>query len=126
MAEGYLKSLDGELELYSAGTDPESDVNPVAVRVMKEIGIDISGHKTKSVDQFLGETFDYVITVCDDARETCPVFIGQVKHRLHIGFEDPARAKGTDEERLSVYRRVRDEIIEELGKFYRSLEKTAA
>jgi arsenate reductase (thioredoxin) len=124
MAEGYLKSLDGELELYSAGTDPETDVNLIAVRVMNEIGIDISGHKTKSVEQFLGEAFDYVITVCDDARETCPVFAGKVKHRLHIGFEDPARTAGTDEQKLSIYRRVRDEIINEFGKFYRSLKGT--
>jgi arsenate reductase len=125
MAEGYLKSLDGNLDVYSAGTEPEAEVNPVAVRVMKEAGIDISSHRTKSVDEFLNETFDYVITVCDDARETCPVFSGKVQHRLHMGFEDPARVQGTDEYVLSFYRRIRDEIISEFGKFYRSLNETA-
>jgi len=124
MAEGYLKSLDPELEVDSAGTDPETDVNPIAVIAMKEIGIDISGHKTKSVGQFVNGTFDYVITACDDARETCPVFTGKVKHRLHIGFEDPARVQGTDEHKLAVYKRVRNEIIDEFGKLYRSLEQS--
>ncbi|MGA2668765.1 MAG: arsenate reductase ArsC [Ignavibacteria bacterium] len=124
MAEGFLKSLDPGLEVFSAGTDPETMVSPFAVRVMNEIGIDISGHNTKSVAQFLNVSFDYVITVCDDARETCPVFSGKVKHRLHIGFEDPARAQGTDEQKLAVYKRVRDEIIDEFGKFYRSLKQS--
>ena len=119
-----MKSLDPGLEVFSAGTDPETMVSPFAVRVMNEIGIDISGHNTKSVAQFLNVSFDYVITVCDDARETCPVFSGKVKHRLHIGFEDPARAQGTDEQKLAVYKRVRDEIIDEFGKFYRSLKQS--
>lgn len=118
MAEGLLKSFDSELEVYSAGTNPSDKVNPKAVQVMKEIGIDISQNYPKMVDQFLNDPFDYVITVCDNAKETCPVFIGKVGKQLHIGFEDPADATGTEEEILSVFRKVRDEIKEEFYKFY--------
>jgi arsenate reductase (thioredoxin) len=118
MAEGFLKSFDKNLEVYSAGTHAEEVVNPYAVRVMKEKGIDISGHKPKSVDIFLKETFDHVITVCDGAKEVCPVFTGQVNNRLHIGFEDPAKARGTEEEILQVYRRIRDQIKEQFYEFY--------
>ena len=110
MAEGFLKSFGKTLEVYSAGTHPADKVNPYAVRVMKEIGIDISGHTPDPVEKYLDTAWDYVITVCDGAKEVCPVFAGQVKHRLHIGFEDPADAVGTEEEVLAVYRRVRDEI----------------
>jgi arsenate reductase (thioredoxin) len=110
MAEGFMKSLNPALEVYSAGTKPASKVHPLAVKVMKEVGIDISNQSPKLVDQFLKESFDYVITVCDHAKETCPVFIGSVKHRLHIGFDDPAEAKGTEEEILKEFRRIRDEI----------------
>jgi len=117
MAEGILKSFDDELEVYSAGTKPEKEVNPYAIKVMNELGIDISMNKPKNVDEFLDRSFDYVITVCDNAKETCPVFTGSVKHRLHIGFEDPAKAKGNNEEILSVYRKVRDEIKIEFEKF---------
>jgi arsenate reductase len=85
---------------------------------MKEVGIDISSEHPKSVDQFLDESFDYVITVCDNAKETCPIFIGKVAHRLHIGFDDPADATGTEEEVLVVFRRVRDEIKTQFHKFY--------
>lgn len=85
---------------------------------MKEIGIDISNYYPKTVDQFLSESFDYVVTVCDNAKESCPVFIGNVKHRLHISFDDPADATGTEEEILSVFRRVRDEIKTDFFKFY--------
>ena len=85
---------------------------------MKEIGIDINGERPKSVDQFTAEPFDYVITVCDHAKETCPFFTGKVVHRLHIGFDDPAEATGTEEEILSVFRRVRDEINEKFTEFY--------
>ena len=118
MAEGLLKSFNDELEVYSAGTKPADEVNPKAVQVMKEIGIDISQNYPKMVDQFLNEPFDYVITVCDNAKETCPVFIGKVGKQLHIGFEDPADATGTEEEILSVFRKVRDEIKRDFYEFY--------
>jgi arsenate reductase len=85
---------------------------------MKEVGIDIAGQQPKRIDDFLDKTFDYVITVCDNAREHCPLFTGQVRHRLHIGFEDPAAATGTDEEIDQVFRRVRDEIRKEMFDFY--------
>ncbi len=110
MAEGILKELHPEWEVFSAGTKPAYKIHPLAIKVMFEIGIDISHNKPKSVDQFIHESFDYVITVCDGARETCPVFSGKVQHRLHIGFEDPALATGTEEEQLKVFRKVRDEI----------------
>lgn len=111
MAEGFLRSLHLEWKIFSAGTKPEKEVNPLAVKVMKEVGIDISHQQPKNIQQFIGYDFDYVITVCDNARESCPVFTGKVKHRLHIGFEDPANARGNEEERLEVYRRVRNEIM---------------
>lgn len=110
MTEGFLKSFDPQLEVFSAGTAPAPRVNPYAVRVMKEAGIDISGGTPKNVREFLGRSFDYVITVCDDADKNCPNFRGKVGKRLHIGFPDPAKATGTDEERLAVFRRVRDDI----------------
>jgi arsenate reductase (thioredoxin) len=118
MAEGILKAADPSLEVCSAGTNPASMVSSKAVIVMREIGIDISNNKPKSVDQFLHESFDYVITVCDHAREACPLFTGMVTHRLHMGFEDPAVAGGSDQEILSVFRRVRDEIKREFLAFY--------
>jgi arsenate reductase len=121
MAEGFLKSFDSQLEVFSAGTNPASQPNPYAIEVMKEVGIDISQNKPKNVDLYLASSFDYVITVCDDARESCPWFSGTVLNRLHIGFEDPANAVGTQEEILWVYRKVRDEIKEEFFKFYKSL-----
>lgn len=123
MAEGILKSLDPELEVYSAGTNPASQVNPKAVQVMKEIGLDISKNYPKSVEQFINDSFDYVITMCDNAKETCPVFIGKVGKQIHIGFEDPAEANGTEEEILSVFRKVRDNIRDEFVKFYNLLSK---
>lgn len=118
MAEGFLKSFDKNLEVYSAGTKPAEKVNPNAIKVMNEVGIDLSSNYPKLVDQFLNETFDYVITVCDNAKETCPVFIGKVGKQLHIGFEDPADATGTEEEILSVFRKVRDEIKRDFYEFY--------
>ena len=121
MAEGFLKSLDSSLEVFSAGTNPAQQVNPNAIKVMKEIGIDISKGHSKNVDQFIHQSFDYVITVCDNAKETCPVFTGNVRHKLHIGFDDPADAIGTDEEVFPVYRRVRDEIVEEFTAFHKKL-----
>lgn len=118
MAEGFLKSFDKNLEVYSAGTNPSNQVHPKAIQVMKEVGIDLSNNYPKSVDQFLNESFDYVITVCDNAKETCPVFSGKVAKQLHIGFEDPAEATGTEEEILSVFRKVRDEIKSDFYEFY--------
>jgi len=121
MAEGFLKSFDSELEIYSAGTKAEKNVNPYAIKVMTEKGIDISKQFPKSVDLFLTESFDYVITVCDGAKEICPIFTGNVKHRLHMGFEDPANATGTEEEKLLVYRKIRDEIFDAFKTFYKNL-----
>ncbi len=118
MAEGFLKSFDPKLEVYSAGTAPSERVHPKAVQVMAEAGIDISKGYPKKVDDFIDQAFDYVITVCDSAKETCPVFTGKVKHRLHIGFDDPAEATGSEEEVLAVFRRVRDEIKRDFSKFY--------
>ena len=105
-----MKSFDSRLEVISAGTNPASHANPNAVTAMKEVGIDISGNKPKNVEVFLTDPFDYVITVCDNAKETCPYFSGKVGHRLHMGYEDPAEANGTIEEVMPVYRRIRDEI----------------
>lgn len=119
MAEGFLKSFDPELTVYSAGTNPSSQVHPKAIQVMQEAGIDLSSVKPKKVDRFLDQAFDYVITVCDHAKETCPVFMGAVKHRLHIGFDDPAEAQGTEAEVLAVFRRVRDEIKQQFAVFYK-------
>ena len=119
MAEGFLKLFDKNLEVYSAGTKPADKVNPFAVKAMKEIGIDISKGIAENVDKYLSQSFDYVITVCDNAKETCPVFMGSVKHRLHIGFDDPADAVGSEEEIMPVYRRVRDEIKNEFFNFYK-------
>ncbi|RMD99414.1 MAG: arsenate reductase ArsC [Calditrichaeota bacterium] len=118
MAEGFLKSFDDRLEVYSAGTNPSSQVHPKAIQVMQEIGIDIRDGYPKNVDQFLDKAFDYVITVCDNAKETCPVFTGKVKENLHIGFDDPAEATGTEEEILAEFRRIRDEIHARFRQFY--------
>jgi len=118
MAGGFLKSIDRSLEVYSAGTIPASRVHPKAIQVMDELGIDLKDNTTRNVNEFLKDTFDYVITVCDDAKENCPIFTGIVKNRLHIGFDDPARATGTEEEILNVFRRVRDEIREDFYRFY--------
>ena len=118
MAEGFLKSFDTDLEVFSTGTAPATRVHPRAIAVMKEAGIDIGSHSPTSVDQFLSLPFDYVVTVCDNAKEQCPVFSGTVKRRLHIGFDDPADAFGTDEEVMAEFRRIRDEIGEGFKKFY--------
>jgi arsenate reductase len=116
MAEGLLRELAGnEFDAASAGTNPIR-INPMAVRVMAEAAIDITGQSSKSVDEMKGQQFDYVITVCDRAREACPVFPHDAK-KLHWSFEDPAEATGTEGERLSVFRRVRDEIAERVRDF---------
>ena len=109
MAEGLLRHYGGErYEIFSAGTSP-SRIHPMAVEVMGEIGINITGQRSKLVDEFLGQGFDFIVTTCDDARNQCPVFPGQGK-RLHWDLEDPAEAEGSREEKLEVFRRVRDEV----------------
>jgi arsenate reductase len=117
MAEGFVNALYGERYLaFSAGTEP-SKVNPYAVRVMQEIGIDISDHRSKSVDEFLDQDLDYVVTVCDHAKEVCPFFPGGRK-ALHKGFQDPAAVAGTEDEKLSLFRRVREEIRDWVEKIF--------
>ena len=118
MAEGFLKSFDKNLEVFSAGTQPSSQVHPKAIQVMKEVGIDLSANYPKHSDQFINDPFDYVITVCDNSKESCPVFNGKVGKQLHIGFEDPADAAGTEEEVLRVFRKIRDQIRNDFYQFY--------
>jgi arsenate reductase len=116
MAEGLLRHDAGnEFEVYSAGVEP-SHVRPQAVEAMREIGVDISGHRSKSVDEFAGQEFDYVITVCDNANERCPVFPGRTQ-RVHWSFDDPAAVEGDEAAKLAVFRRVRDEIRQRLRPF---------
>jgi arsenate reductase len=123
MAAGFLKSIDENLHVYSAGTNPASQIHPKATQVMNEIGIDISQGYPKDVRQFLTQSFDYLITVCDHARESCPLFRGKVKEQLHIGFEDPAAATGSEEAILKIFRKVRDEMYTEFRKFYQQIFK---
>jgi arsenate reductase len=119
MAEGLLRHDAGDrFEVESAGVEP-SHVRPQAITVMRELGIDISGHRSKSVDEFTGQHFDYVITVCDNANERCPIFPGTA-HRLHWSFEDPAAHHGDEAARLAVFRRVRDEIRARLRQLIQS------
>lgn len=124
MAEGFLRSVGPELEIHSAGTHPAKEVNPNSVIVMKEIGIDISSHFPKDVTGFVNESFDLLITVCDNAKEVCPVFTGKVKKKLHLGFVDPAEAKGSREKILNEYREVRDEIMSAFRHLYESKLKS--
>lgn len=119
MAEGFLKSFDPTLEVHSAGTNPSSRVHPKAILAMQEAMIDISGNYPKTVDEFIDQPFDFVVTVCGGANESCPAFTGKVGKRLHIGFDDPAEATGTEEEVMAVFRRVRDEIKNDFFKFYK-------
>ena len=121
MAEGFLKSYDKDLEVYSAGTAPSAEVHPKAIQVMAELGIDIKEAYPQHVDEFLEKDFDYVITVCGGAKESCPVFQGNVRKQLHIGFDDPADATGTEEEIFSEFRRIRDEINNDFYTFYKSI-----
>jgi arsenate reductase len=110
MAEGILRKTAGDLlDVRSAGSKPAGYVHPTAIEVMKEVGIDISGHRSKHLDEFLGQDVETVITVCGNADQACPMFPGQV-NRYHWGFDDPAHATGTEEEQVAVFRRVRDEI----------------
>ena len=117
MAHGFLQSMGSRFEVHSAGTKPSSRVNPRAVEVMNEVGIDLSAHMPKSVDIYLNETWDYVITVCGGANESCPAFTGKVGQRLHIGFDDPSDAQGSEEFIMSEFRRVRDEIQQGFAEF---------
>ncbi len=116
MAEGLLRHLaDDHFEAASAGTHP-AGLHPLAIEVMRELGIDISSHRSKKADEFAGQPFDYVVTVCDPAREACPLFPGAGR-MLHWSFDDPAAAEGSREERLAVFRRVRDEITAQIRRF---------
>jgi len=117
MAEGIVNHyINDRLQAFSAGTEATS-VNPRALEVMQEIGIDLSGHHSKTMDEFAGEKLDYVITLCGDANERCPLFFGGVE-RIHIGFHDPSKVTGTDEEVMAEFRRVRDEIKATLLQFF--------
>jgi arsenate reductase len=118
MAQGFLQSFDKRMTVRSAGTEPAAIVNPTAIMVMNEAGIDISSHKPEHVNKYLNENWDYVITVCDNAMETCPFFPGKVKHRLHMGFEDPSAFKGTEIEIINEFRRIRDKIRSSFSDFY--------
>ena len=110
MAHGFMQSLDDNITVCSAGTKPAECIHPLAVKVMNEVGIDISSHTPQSVDDYLQLPWDYVITVCGGANESCPTFIGAVGHRLHIGFEKKKKSEGTEDFVLSEFRKVRDEI----------------
>jgi len=118
MAHGFLQSFDKNIEVYSGGTKPATQVNAKAIEVMKEAGIDISSHKPTHVNTYLNQEWDYVITVCGGANENCPAFIGKVGKRLHIGFDDPSHAIGTAELIDSEFHRVRDEIKDAFFRFY--------
>ena len=115
MAHGILKHLHPDAEVCSAGVRPASEVHPLAVKVMAEIGIDISGHYPKNVSEYLGQSWDYVITVCGGAKENCPSFTGKVSTLLHIGFDDPDAFTGTESEIIDEFRRVRDEILDSMS-----------
>lgn len=118
MAHGFLQSFNKDITVCSAGTEASGQLNLGAVKAMAEIGIDISKHTSDSVGKHLNDEWDYVITVCGGANEACPTFVGRVKNRLHIGFDDPSDAVGTDEFVWSEYIRVRDEIKEAFYKLY--------
>jgi len=118
MAHGFLQSFDSSITVCSAGTQASGKLNQKAVEVMKQAGVDISNHTSDSVDKYLKEEWDYVITVCGGANEECPAFFGKVKHRLHMGYDDPSHAEGADEYIWSEFIRVRDEIKEGFYKLY--------
>ncbi len=123
MAEALVKhDLGGEYEAFSAGTEP-SFVNPLAIAVMKELGIDISGQRSKGLDEFSGQKFDYVITLCSQADEACPVFFAGTK-KIHMGFPDPTVTAGTDEEKLVAFRKVRDQIRDQIIGFLAKQRET--
>lgn len=121
MAQGFLQSFNRKLDVHSAGTNPAKLVNQISIKVMHEAGININDHTPKSVDEFLNEEWDYVITVCDNARETCPAFTGKVKNKLHLSFDDPSHFTGSDQFILNEFRRIRDEIRDTFYKFYKEI-----
>lgn len=125
MAKGLLQSFDPSLIVHSAGIKPAASVNEYAIKVMAEIGITIGLTKPKSVNVYLNEDWDYVITVCGSANEFCPIFYGKVHHRVHIGFDDPSLATGTEEEILTEFRHTRDRIKQKLFRFYEENLKNA-
>jgi len=118
MAHGFLQSFDKAIEVHSAGTFPAEKINSKAVEVMAEEGIDISRNRPENVDRYINESWDFVITVCDDANETCPFFTGNVKYRLHMGYEDPSHKTGTEEYILNEFRKTRDRIKDDFFKLY--------
>ena len=118
MAQAFLASFDSSLNVFSAGIEPAEKINPKAVAVMGEVGIDLSGAYPKDVRLYLDEEWDYVITVCGGANENCPMFTGKVKHRLHFGFDDPASVTGDTEYVMSEFRRIRNEIKNKFFSFY--------
>ena len=123
MAHGFLQSFDSHQEVYSAGTSPAEHVHPLAISVMAEVGIDISHHVPRNVKEYLDEPWDYVITVCGGANETCPIFVGKVGKRIHIGFDDPSNVVGSKEHVISEFRRVRDDIRKAFRNFYTTYVK---
>lgn len=118
MAEGFLKKFDKDLLVFSAGTRPSHEVHPKAIEVMHEVGIDLTQNKPESVDEYLDQSFDHVITVCGGAKESCPTFIGDVKNNIHIGFEDPAEVTGSEKKITMEFARIRDEIKRDFYEFY--------
>ncbi len=118
MAHGFLQSFDNRIQVESAGTEASGKLNRKAVKAMAEIGLDISKHTSDSVEKYLNDEWDYVITVCGGANESCPAFIGKVKNRLHMGYDDPSHAVGTDDFIWSEFERVRDEIKDGFWKLY--------
>lgn len=118
MAQGILQNLDPRLEVHSAGIQPASEVHPLSIQVMAEIGVDLSTHVPKHIEQYLNEPWDYVITVCGGADKSCPQFTGEVGRRLHIGFDDPDGFVGSDEEKLNEFRRIRNEINKRFTALY--------
>jgi len=125
MAHGFLQSFDSSLYVRSAGTEARGKLNPKAVEVMKEVGIDISTHTSDSVEMYLNQEWDYVITVCGGANENCPIFLGKEKARLHIGFEDPSEAEGSEDYVMNEFRRTRDGIKEAFYALYINKIKAA-
>lgn len=119
MAEGWLRHLAGDrYEVLSAGAKPAGYVHPLAIQAMAEVDVDISQHRSKSIDEFAGQSLDLLVTVCDKAHESCPMYAG-AKRQVHWGFEDPAHSTGTEAEKMAVFRRVRDEIRERIAQFLR-------
>lgn len=120
MAQVILQSFDKEIEVVSAGTRPAKQVHKFALKMLEDLNLSIDGLYPKMVDEFLEESFDYVISVCGGAKETCPTFIGNVKNRIHIGFEDPDELKGKDEDVLKEFKRIRNEIYVDFHQFYKN------